>query len=202
MIEIKSKDLLNKYERIRSKFESSLPNDTYLKTYGEILSFAQKLKFDQVNDLVILSHVVYAWMPTILTYKLSKKKDLLEFLKEAKDADKKYISNSDLYPNLALLKSTINNSIVGSSKLLHFINPDVFPIWDSRIAKEVAGIKQANNIKHFLNYLTATHEVLEENNSNFFKLYHHISNLLNKNFSYKISPIRTIELILYYNDKL
>jgi hypothetical protein len=30
---------------------------------------------------------------------------------------------------------TLNNSVVGTSKLLHFVRPDLFPIWDSRIAK-------------------------------------------------------------------
>ena len=31
--------------------------------------------------------------------------------------------------------SPINNSCVGLSKSLHFINPEIFPIWDSNVAK-------------------------------------------------------------------
>ena len=31
--------------------------------------------------------------------------------------------------------SPVNNSWIGLSKVLHFINPDIFPIWDSRVAK-------------------------------------------------------------------
>ncbi len=29
----------------------------------------------------------------------------------------------------------LNNSVVGTSKLLHFVRPDLFPIWNSRIAR-------------------------------------------------------------------
>ena len=34
----------------------------------------------------------------------------------------------------------INNSWVGLSKALHFINPEIFPIWDKNVA-ELFGIK-------------------------------------------------------------
>ena len=29
----------------------------------------------------------------------------------------------------------INRSWVGTSKFLHFLNPEIFPIWDSRVAR-------------------------------------------------------------------
>lgn len=34
---------------------------------------------------------------------------------------------------LLFLKRSFNNSLVGVSKLLHFINPRVYAIWDSRV---------------------------------------------------------------------
>lgn len=35
--------------------------------------------------------------------------------------------------DLVLLKKSFNNSLVGVSKLLHFINPNIYAIWDSRV---------------------------------------------------------------------
>src|SRR5258708_7520084 len=44
-----------------------------------------------------------------------------------------------------------NNSVVGTSKFLHFVAPEVFPIWDSRIAA-VFGFRHGYQINNALNY--------------------------------------------------
>lgn len=47
---------------------------------------------------------------------------------------------------LDLLKRRINNSMVGLSKLLHFINPEQYAIWDSKIYRCIRGNKTASGI--------------------------------------------------------
>lgn len=33
------------------------------------------------------------------------------------------------------MKKIVNNSMVGASKLMHFLNPDKYPMWDSNICE-------------------------------------------------------------------
>lgn len=54
---------------------------------------------------------------------------------------------------LDLLKRRINNSMVGLSKLLHFINPEQYAIWDSKIYRCIRGNKTASGINKPKNYL-------------------------------------------------
>jgi hypothetical protein len=61
-----------------------------------------------------------------------------------------------------IIKSTINNSLVGLSKLLHFINPVVYAIWDSRIYRNTTDKKSSygiGNTQLYLNYLSKLNEI-------------------------------------------
>ena len=40
---------------------------------------------------------------------------------------------------LQILKNAFNNSLVGVSKLLHFIQPEKYAIWDSRVFRFLSG---------------------------------------------------------------
>ena len=59
--------------------------------------------------------------------------------------------------------SPINDSCVGLSKSLHFINPEIFPIWDSNVAKTF-GLQgyhyQVNKIQDYGCYIDFCHSVL------------------------------------------
>ena len=81
---------------------------------------------------VALLHMVYGWMPTMLKIrnpppKLRRK--ILVYLQRARDGDS--LSKTDLVE----LKKFTNRSMVGASKLLHVLNPEIYPIWDSRVAR-------------------------------------------------------------------
>lgn len=193
--------LVNKYYSMKDKFLTTIKDDTYLKSYGEIMKFASKLKFENKNDLVVLSHVVYGWMPTILNLKLENIDNILGFLKTCKQG----IATNNFYliiKELEVLKTSINNSIVGASKFLHFVNPDIFPIWDSRIAKELSGINYPNDVNLYINYLEAIHSVINMKNKEFLKLHNELNSIVFKNYKYSISQLRTIEIIIFYSNKL
>jgi hypothetical protein len=117
------------FENILSESLKFIPSieDSYIKTYPEFICFFKNINIISKHDLVISSHFVYGWMPTIIELKFQHMEDVLKFLNKAKNG------NILTIVELELLKSSINNSLVGLSKLLHFINPIDYAIWDSRI---------------------------------------------------------------------
>ena len=63
-------------------------------------------------------------------------------------------------------KNCINNSLVGLSKLLHFINPQNYAIWDSRIFRFLTEKKSQygiGNPKMYLQYLEEIKNIEKEN---------------------------------------
>ena len=92
-------------------------------------------------------------MPTILNFSKGSDDDekanthlkecikALKFIKKEIAGDfVKLLNNPKFYTkdkecHINTLTSFINNSIVGTSKFLHFSFPDHFPIWDSRVEK-------------------------------------------------------------------
>jgi hypothetical protein len=117
------------FENILSESLKFTPpsEDSYIKTYPEFIQFFKNINNISKHDLVISSHFVYGWMPTIIDLKFQDIEGVLKSINKAKNGALLTIAE------LELLKSTINNSLVGLSKLLHFINPFDYAIWDSRI---------------------------------------------------------------------
>lgn len=91
-------------------------NDSYIQTYTEFIKYFDKINAGDINEhnLVIASHFVYGWMPTIIHLNLEQKDKVLFLLNAVK-------SGHILTENeIGILKKSINNSLVGLSKLLHF----------------------------------------------------------------------------------
>lgn len=65
----------------------------------------------------MLAHAVYGWMPTIL-----------------KDFDYSKCDMHSIRAGKLPEHPFVNGSWVGTSKFLHMMVPDLFPIWDSRVA--------------------------------------------------------------------
>lgn len=71
--------------------------------------------------MIIGISFTYSWMPTILkSMKLENTEKAIILLNKVKRG--KILSVDELL----ILKETFNNSLVGSSKLLHFINPEKY----------------------------------------------------------------------------
>lgn len=82
------------------------------------------------NDLIIGTYFSYGWMPTML--ELSGDVDVVVRLVNKASKNGKLNRGE-----IASLRSIINNSLVGTSKLLHFVNPQIYPIWDSRVCSYI-----------------------------------------------------------------
>ena len=188
------KDLLFTY--ITKDSKSLLP---YIKSYPALLNFARKsCDDDNEASLIALSTAVYGWMPTILKNwdfdsfpdrrrvfhdirSIPSKQGALKFIKDIKS------------------KAPVNNSWVGTSKLLHFIKPEFFPIWDSNVA-ECFKVTTYHQLKKKENYVEYSKVILERS-SNHQSDFNSISDFFSKKFSYRPSPIRMLELCLFLSGK-
>ena len=166
------------------------PNNTYHKSYKYFVSyFSDKSQLTE-SDLVVGANFTYGWMPTILNFKSNEFDSAVRIINKAKKPER--ITDEEIL----LLKRLINNSLVGVSKLLHFINPDVYAIWDSRVCNFLTGKSHKQKIEKislFWSYLDLCQRVRK----------HPEFELIHKSFidiiGYKVSPMRTLEQIMFIN---
>jgi hypothetical protein len=134
-----SPNLLTKEQWIEMSKDSAIKlrisDDAYSMAYPAVRSHFMGIENIDWDAAVIALHVVYGWMPTIprlskiMRWDDKQKLRLISCLNDARNGKEQ--DALDLHT----LKGFCNNSIVGGSKLLHFLNPARFPIWDSRVAK-------------------------------------------------------------------
>jgi hypothetical protein len=75
--------------------------------------------------------MVYGWMPTMLRLKGS-----VDSVYKAAYAAREGRLNPEI---IDACSATLNNSLVGTTKLIHFIAPTLYPIWDSRVYRALYG---------------------------------------------------------------
>lgn len=109
-----------------------LSNDSYGKSYRALIKLAAASSDDPQNDAArSLACAVYGWMPTIMDHfeieglSTAPLKEIKE-INSWEDGRSFLLQFGDVAP--------INRSWVGTSKFMHFLNPEIFPIWDSRVA--------------------------------------------------------------------
>ncbi|MCB0647081.1 MAG: hypothetical protein KDC49_10485 [Saprospiraceae bacterium] len=165
-------------------------DDSYIIAYPEFIKYFNEIGSDELrfHHLVISSHFIYGWMPTIIHLNISQKDEVLSLLNKVKLGQ--LLNSSQLH----ILKECINGSMVGLSKLLHFINPEIYPIWDSKIYKYITDKNSTYGIDRPENYISYLNEVLKiANHIDFNK----ISKLICNKLNYQVSQIRVIELCIF-----
>lgn len=169
--------------------------DIYVEMYEYYINFFKAKEVITESDVVIGIGFTYSWMPTILKrLNLSNIDQVTKILNNVKQSIE--ISDDDLL----LLKEFSNNSLVGASKLLHFINPEKYAIWDSRVFK-------------FLNNNEAAHKYKLEKVHVYRQYLSYLSNLktsgtldnivatLKAKIGYPISDYRALELLFFLGSK-
>lgn len=111
---------------------AEISKSTELEHYNQILFTAQSYQAINWQVAVALLHMVYAWMPTMLEIGDQPPQQRQRIPAHLEKAKKGLLLSED---ELEELKLFTNNSVVGASKLLHILNPTVYPIWDSRVAR-------------------------------------------------------------------
>jgi hypothetical protein len=161
--------------------------EQYIRTYPQLLRSTALLAKEMGEDaLPAIAHMAYGWMPTILKKFSDSKPDIVG----PATGCSSFEEASELIKSLD--DSPINNSWVGMSKVLHFINPEFFPIWDSRVAKHFdLKITQVNKKNHFLEYLTF---VAKHRNKDEVKK---VREAFAKEAGYEVTDVRACEFILF-----
>ncbi|MCA2019086.1 hypothetical protein LDJ79_23460 [Vibrio tritonius] len=176
------------------KFAHSLDYEdkeyTYHKSYFYFVKYFRDKDELTEQDLVLGANFTYGWMPTILNFKSREFVKSLEILNKAKSSER--ISTDEILT----LKSLINNSLVGVSKLLHFVNPYIYAIWDSRVCYFLLGTSRFSviqNVDKYWEYLELCDRVIA--NKNFKNIHSTYESIVN----YEVSPFRVVEQIMFIN---
>lgn len=169
--------------------------DMYVEMYKYYVDFFKEKEELTNSDVIIGAGLTYSWMPTILKrLNLSNIDQVTIILNNVKQGV--VISDDDLL----LLKEFCNNSLVGASKLLHFINPKQYAIWDSRVFKFLNTnegahkykLEKVNVYREYLSYLNNLKATTQ--------LYQLVTELKSK-INYPISDFRALELLFFLGAK-
>ena len=173
---------------IANNFKSTEEN--YLLSYPYFLNYFQNLESINLENLVIGISFTYSWMPTILkALNLKNTEKVLFILNEVKKG--KLIDEQQL----TTLKTTFNNSLVGTSKLLHFINPKQYAIWDSRVFRFLNNVEphkyRLEKPRAYIEYLKLIEELKNE------KVFTAFFELMKQKVGYDITEYRALELAFF-----
>ena len=169
-------------------------NASFINSYQEFVKYFSEINELDKHHIIIGSHFTYGWMPTIIELKNDSIDGIVRILNEVKNG--KRLSSEELNQ----LRIGINNSLVGSSKLLHFINPDNYAIWDSRVYKYLTNLEpydyRINNYEAYQNYLKLCHKLTTNTQ------FEQINNDIDEQTGYKVSKFRAIEIIMYETERM
>ena len=182
------KRLINVADNLKPEIKSFFISYPYYLQYFKDLPGGEI----KIENVIIGISFTYSWMPTILkNINIKNESKILLILNKAKKGDD--LNDDDLEP----LKTAFNNSLVGTSKLLHFINPEKFAIWDSRVFrnlyKEEPHKYKLEKPDSYLKYLEYLNELKEEFGFTDFK------RIMEEKVGYSISDLRALELGFYHN---
>jgi hypothetical protein len=165
---------------------------TYLVAYPDFLSYFATLHTIDARAVVIGSALAYSLMPTAINLRENDISSLLDPLNTLKQEGRRLPND-----RLLQLKSLVNNSIVGTSKLLHFIRPDVYPIWDSRIDRFIHGDGlDTNSLDRYVKYLNHFDRIAPE------PVFAAVRQSLGEKLGYAVTGARAFEMVMYLADVL
>lgn len=164
------------------------PTNHYIRSYPELLDASTCLvKEFQERAIPMVAYLVYGWMPKILSYSRNSYQDdkIYKSVFAETEDDALEVLDAIEYP-------PTNNAWVGMSKTLHFLNPEIFPIWDSKVAK-VLGVPptQMGKKEVYKNYVTF---IFQHINDPFVE---RVIKEFGQVTGYQISKVRAVEFVLF-----
>lgn len=160
------------------------------KMYRRFLGYFLDIKGNlEEKHLIEGACLAYAWMPTILNFKSQKFAESLQALNQARQGE---LISKKQYDILARL---INNSEVGASKLLHFVNPNKYAIWDSRVCTCLTkSTYRVDSIDVYYDYLALCERITSQIE---FKPLHE---LYEQKVGYTVTRMRSIEQYFFFSN--
>lgn len=140
---------------------------TYRYSYDRYLQyFRDKPAGDSLSelDLFIGFAMAYSWMATMkhLDPRIDTLQATAQSLNRIRGMDALEQDADALETLLEPIRQFIG-SVVGTSKLLHFVNPEVFPIWDSVVQRYFARVKwraASDSLGRYLEFTQNVHELI------------------------------------------
>jgi hypothetical protein len=131
---------------------------TYLRTYPVLLTLASSAAADHATRFLQLAAAVYGWMPRIVRVEPDHLDRAVAALRQATVAT----DMSEAAVQVAAVAACLH-SVVGASKLLHFGNPELFPIWD----RNVEGLRRSaapsqhhmGQVRNYTAYASEVHAI-------------------------------------------
>ena len=167
---------------------------SYIRSYPHLLAwFAERERIGGA-DVTCAALMVYGWMPTILELHGTDGFGVDDAAVLLNAARSEGCLNDQAIAQLAGL---VNRSVVGASKLLHFLCPDAFAIWDSRIYRFLYQTAphqyRVNNVREYQHYLELLRNLQRDARFPTF----HAS--INEKMGYPVSALRAIEIVMFQN---
>jgi Family of unknown function (DUF6308) len=112
-----------------------IETDPYSRVYPALVGHFHRQNCLNWDAALVGLHIVYGWMPTIpelkdiTKYDADQQENIIGIIDGARKGTAPNVEQMET------LSKFTNNSVIGSSKLLHFINPEICPIWDQRVAR-------------------------------------------------------------------
>ena len=161
---------------------------TYHVCYPEFVRYFASARPLERHHLIVGSSIVYGWMPTIVEFKSDKWEEVVVALNRVQVGER--ISRAQI----ETVKGFLNNSVVGASKLLHFVNPGLYPIWDGKVCKFIHGRDHnyiVNDAGNYMTYTTACEALVKD------PRFPALHRLVEQQLPYRVSPYRAIDLVVF-----
>jgi hypothetical protein len=173
--------------------ESHVPEQShnpFTAAYFAFLDYFDQIRQIEPQHVIIGANFTYGWMPTMLRLQHTDFALAANVLNHVKA--RAPITDADVQ----VLINLINNSIVGVSKLLHFVNPIDYAIWDSRVAAFCAP-----GISDYRFQRTATYRTYLDQCDSVSRLtaFPALHMAVEQKVGRSITAFRAIELIMYAN---
>lgn len=190
--DIDKNDFLRRLEIIAQKYESQKDEYFYRNTYSYFVDYFKNINKIETDHFIIGLCFTYSWMPTIPNNSnFSNNDEVLEILNKTKLGESLLLEDE-----LDKLQIACNNSLIGVSKLLHFINPHKYAIWDRKVTKFLnnGNVFYKYNAQQYLVYLAFLNDLKKE------PLFKNIFETMKQKVG-DISEYRALELIFFNANK-
>lgn len=166
---------------------------TYLATYPHMRATVAGFGRITGDELYTTISMTYGLMPTAMNMRRGDMEPFLAPLNALRDTGQRLAASE-----LDGLKIIVNNSIVGTSKLLHFLAPETYPVWDSRINRFLNGEPrpETNSVPRYRDYLADFDRLRVDADFEALRL------SVEGKLGYPVSGARAVELIMYMSDAL
>jgi hypothetical protein len=159
-------------------------------SYPHFVRFFQQRTSLTLSDFVIGAHFTYGWMPKILNFKPVELRRCLTIVNKV-HAYQTLLDSEEIMT----VASVVNKSLVGVSKLLHFIDPDQYAIWDSNVCKYLNSKTQCKwkvgDIESYLKY----QELLRSLQSR--PVMTELRRTVGLHFNGEVSDLRILEIVMF-----